>query len=61
MASEKYTASGEATKWFVITVVATTLYCLASFGFVTFQEVEPTADQIIEVPKADADEGHHHD
>lgn len=51
----------EATKWFVITVIGTLLYVLASAGFVTMQEVEPTDDQIIENPGADSAGGAAHD
>ena len=54
MASNKESSpASEATKWFVITAIGTVLYVLASAGFVTIQEVEPTPDQIVEEPSAD--------
>jgi len=62
MASNKETSPGsEATKWFLVTVIGTLLYVLASAGFVTTQEVEPTPDQIIEVPSAETATGAAHD
>lgn len=36
----------EASKWFVLTMVACALYIGAAFTFVVLQDVEPTVDQV---------------
>lgn len=42
----------ESSLWFVVTMIGVVLYITAAMGFVTFQDVEPTEDQI-EVPSHD--------
>lgn len=47
MAEQENNPHSEATKWFLITVAGVVLYVVASFGFVTNQDVEPTTDQVV--------------